>query len=166
MLYGNPHDMLEPFNTIKDQIICRKLGEKMKPRKAISPVIAIIIIVAVTIAIAVAVAGWLMGLWGGYARGGPSLQITYAEARTNGTIIVTVANKGSGTAKIDKILINAEEPTSSNPNYATTVTLSAGTSITFTIEAPGTFYAGQNVNIEIIDTNSGARATASVPAAP
>ncbi len=138
----------------------------MKVKRAISPVIAIIIIVAVTIAIAVAVAGWLMGLWGGYARGGPSLQITYAEARTNGTVIVTVANKGSGAAKIDKILINAEPPNSTTPAYTTTVILSAGSSTTFTIEAPSTFYAGQNVNIEVIDTNSGARATASVPASP
>ena len=153
----------------------------MKPRKAISPVIAIIIIVAVTIAIAVAVAGWLMGLWGGYARGGPNLQITYAEAKTTGQIIITVSNKGSGDAKVDKILINGADATITNKTIAASgdmavygtgvnvqnniITISAGKAATITISW-GTFFAGQNVNIEVIDTNSGARATASVPAAP
>ncbi len=146
----------------------------MKTRRAISPVIAIIIIVAVTIAIAVAVAGWLMGLWGGYAKGGPQLQITYAEVMTNGTTTITVTNKGSGTAKIDIVKVAGVQQdltTATLSGDVTTLTngkieLPAGKTVTIKFSDVGDFAAGQSVDIEVVDTTSGARASTTVPATP
>ncbi|WP_052296928.1 archaellin/type IV pilin N-terminal domain-containing protein [Pyrolobus fumarii] len=72
--------------------------------KAISPVIATIIIIAVTIAISVAVAGWLMGLWTGYTAK-PALRIIDATLYTNGTLLATVINEGTGDANVESITI-------------------------------------------------------------
>ncbi len=153
----------------------------MKTRRAISPVIAIIIIVAVTIAIAVAVAGWLMGLWGGYAKGGPQLQITYAEVKTDGTGMLKVTNKGSGTAKIDIVKVagvelNLVATTVTDGQYNATIgtttastepwNLAAGETATIYFDVGTTFAAGQSVDVEVVDTSSGARASTTVPASP
>ena len=144
----------------------------MKTRRAISPVIAIIIIVAVTIAIAVAVAGWLMGLWGGYAKGGPQLQITYAEVSTAGTGMIKVTNKGSGTATIDLVKVAGVELEAVTGAVAdgqyniTSTNIAAGDTVTVYFDVGITFSAGQSVDIEVVDTSSGARASTTVPASP
>ncbi len=66
-------------------------------RKAISPVIATVIIVAVAIAISIAVAGWLFGLWGGFAGGTPQISVTNPTASVgNGTLRFYLVNSGSG----------------------------------------------------------------------
>ncbi len=81
----------------------------MKPRRGISPVIATVIIVAVTIAISVAVAGWLFGLWGGFAGGTPQIQVSNVKVYHNGTqgyIDIYYVNSGSGSDKILKVEIS------------------------------------------------------------
>ncbi|MCE4604609.1 MAG: hypothetical protein F7B20_06570 [Aeropyrum sp.] len=81
----------------------------MKARRAISPVIATVIIVAVAIAISIAVAGWLFGLWGGFAGGSPAVSIPSATVildTTGATPQVEaqlyVVNEGAGSDNIYK----------------------------------------------------------------
>ncbi|MEB3860676.1 MAG: type IV pilin [Desulfurococcales archaeon] len=73
----------------------------MRSRKAISPVIATVIIVAVAIAISIAVAGWLFGLWGGFAGGTPQISVTNPTGSASGQYIqVYITNDGSGSDEL------------------------------------------------------------------
>ena len=66
-------------------------------RKGISPVIATVIIVAVAIAISIAVAGWLFGLWGGFAGGTPQITVTNPTGSASGQYVqFYIQNTGSG----------------------------------------------------------------------
>ncbi|MCE4603086.1 MAG: type IV pilin [Desulfurococcales archaeon] len=76
----------------------------MRSRRAISPVIATVIIVAVAIAISIAVAGWLFGLWGGFAGGTPQISVTNPTGSASGQYIqVYVTNDGSGSDELLQI---------------------------------------------------------------
>lgn len=76
----------------------------LKTRKAISPVIATVIIVAVAIAISIAVAGWLFGLWGGFAGGTPQITVTNPTGSAqNNYVQVYLINNGSGSDEILEI---------------------------------------------------------------
>jgi len=140
--------------------------------RAISPVIAEIIIVAIAIAISIAVAGWLMGLWGGYART-EQLQIISAQSTVNpdGYISIVIKNTGDVNSKIVAIKIggyNIQNITTNNsPQNAIVVasgiiipagqsTIITGTAYTNTIGTGNNLKltAGQTVTI-IIVTESG-----------
>ena len=89
-------------------------------RRAISPVIATVIIVAVAIAISIAVAGWLFGLWGGFAGGSPAIQVSSSKAiiefdtgnnQKDFQLDVYVVNQGSGSDILIKVEITVEGST-------------------------------------------------------
>jgi len=142
--------------------------------RAISPVIAEIIIVAIAIAISIAVAGWLMGLWGGYART-EQLQIISTQSTVNpdGTFTIVVRNTGDINSKIIAVKIGGTPATiTSISSYTTTISdtttttitsttititstiISAGSIITIAGKAGGGFAVGQTVTIVIV-TDSG-----------
>ncbi len=106
-------------------------------RKGISPVIATVIIVAVAIAISIAVAGWLFGLWGGFAGGTPQITVTNPTGSASGQYVqVYLINDGSGSDDlIDvEIIVGTQSFKSAD---GLTVEFPAGTTITlpYTISA-------------------------------
>jgi len=77
-----------------------------RSRKGISPVIATVIIVAVAIAISIAVAGWLFGLWGGFASAQPQIKITNPTgSASNNKIQLYITNNGAGSDDIIKVIV-------------------------------------------------------------
>ncbi|MCE4613598.1 MAG: hypothetical protein F7C07_07190 [Desulfurococcales archaeon] len=72
----------------------------MKMVRGISPVIATVIIVAVAIAISIAVAGWLFGLWGGFAGGTAQVQISNIRVNGTGFVEAYIINTGTGSDRI------------------------------------------------------------------
>ncbi len=129
-----------------------------RSKRAISPVIAEIIIVAIAIAIAIAVAGWLMGLWGGYAKT-EQLQIladSYLDVG-GGTLYLHVRNTGDVDIQITKIEIGGVSTTA---GFAPG-TISVGAETTISLSVSGTFAAGATYTVHIY-TASGKVFTGSV----
>jgi flagellin-like protein len=107
----------KPWETINKQTRTIEMKTGGMPSKGISPVIATVIIVAVAIAISIAVAGWLYGLWGGFAGGTPQIQVSNVIVKTDGTIDFYYVNSGSGSDRILRVDI-------SNGTATVTATLS------------------------------------------
>ena len=105
----------------------------MISRRAISPVIATVIIVAVAIAISIAVAGWLFGLWGGFAGGQPEIQVSAAKVQVgefagNTTtpdikVFLYIVNSGSASDNILRIDLIYDNTTQSYNENSTNVTV-------------------------------------------
>ena len=145
----------------------------MKLRRGISPVIATVIIVAVAIAISIAVAGWLFGLWGGFAGGTAQVQISNVKVYTNGTVEAYIVNTGTGSDKIIRVELTYGSTTQTlNPGTTTGTGLSvSGTEVIVEANAKGwatfnpatalTLNAGDTVTVKFYMEKSG---TVTIPA--
>jgi flagellin-like protein len=130
-----------------------KFRKFRKNAKALSPVIATIILIAVTVAVSVVVAAWMGALTIGFMGNSEQASITntvlsnYSKSGTNYQFAnVTVQNTGSATVTINSALIDSNSAVmyaqGSSATLAGTagvasVSISKGTSVTFTIAVAG-----------------------------
>ena len=126
-----------------------------KTAKGISPVIATVIIVAVAIAISIAVAGWLFGLWGGFAGGTPQIQVSNVIVKSNGSVEMYIVNTGTGSDNILRVELNTgtqaitltPNETTISANFRGWITASPGTAQNLT--------PGQSVTVTIYFEKTG-----------
>ena len=126
----------------------------MNLRKGISPVIATVIIVAVALAIAIAAVGWVMGIWGSVTGGTEILKIMPdSKLNSTGTLTLHVKNEGGATASIIKVEVvgvnTTTEFTQEGAGSTNTITVSAGTDVTFTANIGTTLTAGATYTIKV-----------------
>ena len=131
-----------------------------KARRAISPVIATVIIVAVAIAISIAVAGWLFGLWAGFAGGNPEVRLVPISAvddddNTTPMISILVSNTGSGSDTLLSAVIIYPDGSSETPTITQT-TIAAGDSQVITITGDETkVEPGDKIVVELVFEKTG-----------
>ena len=126
-------------------------GKFRKNAKALSPVIATIILIAVTVAVSVVVAAWMGALTIGFMGKTEQASITnvvLSNGSSGGTLYenatVTVQNTGSSTVTITSALIDASTATMFSGTPAarvTSVAISKGTAVTFTLGVNGVNFA-------------------------
>ena len=93
-----------------------KAINKLRERKAISPVIATVILVAVAITVAVGVSYWMSGIAGQYTSFEKiEIQSGYSDIQTSATdvfegwiITLVMKNSGSATANLITVFVNDE----------------------------------------------------------
>jgi flagellin-like protein len=123
----------------------RKFRKFKKNAKALSPVIATIILIAVTVAVSVVVAAWMGALTIGFMGNSEQASITNVVLSNQATpaaenATVTVQNTGSATVTITSAYIDSSPATMFNPAHVTSVAISKGGSVTFTIGVGGASY--------------------------
>jgi len=123
-------------------------------KKGVSPVIATVILVAIAIMISIAAAFWMTGLLSSFtAYEHITLSATIAKDKATGKYNVTiiVANEGTLTANVTRILING---TVQSDRFTPTppVLIPPGTTQTFTTASGKlfTFAAGRPVRITVV----------------
>ena len=111
------------------------MGKLLNSKQALSPVVAAIILVAVTVAVSIAVSAWMGSLTIGYMDNTSELTITDVDFvigdATNGRIIAQVTNSGTSSFTVTRIRINGDN--AQTWSSATSDTIEAGTTETFTI---------------------------------
>jgi flagellin-like protein len=120
-------------------------------KKALSPVIAAIILIAVTVAVSIAVAVWMGAITFNFMET-RELQITNMQfvgttGNSTNTIVLYVANQGSGKVTVQMVRVNDIFGT-----WTGTSAYNAGDEGTITVTSP-TWIAGNKYRIGLIATD-------------
>jgi flagellin-like protein len=123
----------------------------LKSKKALSPVIAAIILIAVTVAVSIAVAVWMGSLTFNFMET-RELQITNMQfvgttGNSTNTIVLYVANQGSGKVTVQMVRVNDIFGT-----WTGTSAYNTGDEGTITVTSP-TWIAGNKYRIGLIATD-------------
>jgi len=141
-----------------------KAINKLRERRALSPVIATVILVAVAISVAVAVSYWMSSIAGQYTSFEKvEIQSGYSDIQTDGGWVITLVlkNGGSATANLITVFVN-DEPVDF---YGSTMGATEGgaTGPPLVLEGEGT---GTNIKVDGLAIESGKTAEVDTSGTP
>jgi flagellin-like protein len=93
----------------------RRMSKSASKRRGVSPIIATLMLIAITVAAAVILYGFVNGLFGGFAKGGPSYLVTangqmVVPGSTDVTGILSLTLKNEGSQAITGVAVTCSSP--------------------------------------------------------